>query len=72
MACRVVKNEEDWHIITIKGDCGGDVTLVGPPNQCYLSCHGAAFAHVSISGPETLRALAHAILKSLPPKKRKR
>lgn len=72
MACRIVKNKQKWHILTIRGDREGDIALVGPPTRCYLSCHGGNQGHVSISGRETLRALAQAILKSLPPKKPKR
>lgn len=67
MSCRVIKNKEPHHILTIKGDHGGDIVLVGPGSRCYLSCHGAGTGgHVSISGAKTLRALARAILKCLP------
>lgn len=65
MSCRVIKNKEPHHILTIKGDHEGDIVLVGP-NRCYLSCHGDTNGHVSISGAKTLRALANAILDSLP------
>jgi hypothetical protein len=66
---RVIKNQENWHRITIKGDRNGDVTLVGAGRNAYLSCHGGDEKHVSVSGSATLRKLAHAILRTVPAKK---
>jgi hypothetical protein len=65
--CRVVKNEESWHLLTIRGDRGaGTATLVGPRTRQYLSVHaqtpGGGTAHFSISGKATLRALGKALL----------
>lgn len=66
---RVTKNEEDWHILTIKGDHGGEVVLVGPGKRSYISAHATA-GFLSISGAQTLRALAKAILKHIPADRR--
>lgn len=62
--CRVTKNEQPWHLLTIVADRGeGDFTLVGPPKRMYLSVHAThGSAHASISGRKTLVALAKAIL----------
>lgn len=65
--CRVIKNEEPWHLLTIRGDRGaGTATLVGPRKRQYLSVHAQMpdgnTAHFSISGKATLRALGKALL----------
>lgn len=66
MSCRVIKNAEKHHVITIRGDYGNQVvTLVGPPTRQYLTAHpGPGQTFVSISGKKTLRKLAIAILRS--------
>lgn len=65
--CRVIKNEQSWHLLTIRGDRGSGVaTLVGPRTRQYLSVHAekpeGGTAHFSISGKATLRALGKALL----------
>jgi hypothetical protein len=67
--CGVIKNEESWHLLTIRGDRGkGTATLVGPRARQYLSVHAqmpdGGTAHFSISGKATLRALGKALLAS--------
>ena len=69
---RVIKNQEKWHALTIKGDHGGDVVLVAGGRRSYLSCHGKPVSggYLSISGAVTLRKLARAILKNVPAPRR--
>lgn len=67
---RVIKNEEPWHVITIIGEHDSKFLLVGDADYSYLSVHTeTGFDY--IEGPATLRALARAILRTVPaPKKR--
>ncbi len=65
--CRIIKNEDPWHRLTIQGDRGsGTAVLVGPRSRQYLSVHATHpdgyAAHFSISGKATLRALGKALL----------
>lgn len=71
---RVVKNAESWHAITIRGDGGGPVILVGRGRTAYLVAHAREGRNYeSVSGPKTLRALARAILRTVPaPRRTKR
>lgn len=64
MSCRVIKNKEPHHLITIRGDRGNStIVLVGPRIRQYLAMHPSLEENfISISGPKTLRALALAIL----------
>ena len=75
---RVVRNQEDYHALTIRGDendgrTSAKLTLVMGGRLAYVAAacndNGMAF----ISGPATLRALAKAILREVPePRRRKR
>lgn len=73
MSARQVRPEFDCHVFRAR-DNGSEVILVGGGRLAYLS-----FAPTpgnltgSLSGPQTLRALAKAILKEIPDtRKRKR
>lgn len=56
---RIVKNEQEWHLLTICSDGGsGTLRLSMDARGPYLWCDGVEF-----SGPATLRKLAKAILK---------
>lgn len=76
MSCRVIKPKEPWHKFAVRPDRKrGEVTLVGGPRP-YLVIHadvlpGATKTCVSISGQQTLRALARAILKNTKPRRKR-
>ena len=68
---RVVKNEEPWHVITFECDDGRFV-MSGPGShpRLYAWKDGWSVA-ITIEGRDALRALARAILRTVPaPKKR--
>ncbi len=75
---RIVKNEQPHHLLTVEqAALGSDrytLTLIGPKGRPYLHMEcvrkdGGGYGY--ISGDGTLRRLARAILRSLPPAKRK-
>ena len=70
---RQVKPREKWHIWAAKGLVDWQVAsalLVGPGANSYLWVRrGDGIAYMQ--GQETLRSLARAILRTVPPRKRK-
>ena len=69
---RVVGNGE-FDRINIRGDNGGTVALVRGGRKAYLGAWPAISdgqSCVAVCGPATLRALARAILKEVPPRRK--
>jgi len=64
---RVIKNQEEYHAVTILGDQGKESLAVlvkgARPYLALFAPRGESF--LSISGNKTLRALANAILKTV-------
>ena len=72
--CRVVKNKEPWHVFTALDRYGGEFILVGPGKRTYLAVHtnnAGPKGFGCIMGAATLRKMARAILRSVPPCRRK-
>jgi hypothetical protein len=68
---RIVKNQEKWHKLTVKDEYGGEMILMGTGRSAQLSIWAKKDNFAYMSGPKTLRALAHAILKATTTRKRR-
>ena len=69
---RIIKSGEE-DSINIRGDNGGTVALVRGGRKAYLGAWPAISdgqSCVTVCGPATLRALARAILKEVPPRRK--